>query len=126
MMTVKDQHNDRPKRYRVWIVAYRDWMPESYRDVPPEAVAIEPAERGNMSARQAARYVEAFNRAALALRRRIWAVAILVSLRYDGEPRPGQSLADTAVDSSLPAGAEHGPSLVHTHAPDRPPPRECA
>jgi len=126
MMTVTDQHNDRLGRYRVWIVAYRDWMPESYCDVPPDAVAIEPAERGTMSARQAARYVEAFNRAALALDGRIWAVAILISIRYDGEPRPGQSLAETAVESSLLAGGEDVPSTVHTGARDRRPPRECA
>ena len=126
MMTVTDQHNDRLGRYRVWIAAYRGWRPKSYCDVPPDAVAIEPAERGTMSARQAARYVEAFNRAALARDGRIWAVAILISVRYDGEPRPGQSLAETAVESSLLAGGEDVPSIVHTSARDRCPPRECA
>ena len=51
-----------PKRYRVWIAAVSDWQPQYCTDVPPTAVAIEPAEEGTMSARQAAGYIEAFNR----------------------------------------------------------------
>ena len=85
-------NDDQSTAYRVWIAAYRDWTPRSYGDVPPRATALEPAEQGTMSTRQAARYVEAFNRAALASGRPIWAVAVPVTIRWDGEPRPGQSL----------------------------------
>jgi hypothetical protein len=79
-------------RYRVWIASYKDWAPQNCRDVPPDAVASEPAEPGTMSAAQAARYVEAFNRTALARQRKLWAVALPVTLHYEGEPVPGQPL----------------------------------
>jgi hypothetical protein len=81
-----------PVCYRVWIAAYEDWQPRHCRDVPPESVALEPAEEGTMSAQQAARYVGAFNQAALARRRRVWALALPVTVRYQGEPRSGQRL----------------------------------
>jgi len=79
-------------RCRVWIVSYKDWVPQSYSGVPPDAVASEPAEPGTMSAAQAARYVEAFNRTALARQRKLWAVALPVTLHYEGDPVPGQPL----------------------------------
>ena len=89
---MNDHHRERGRRYRVWLVAYRHWQPRNCSDAPPNAVALEPAEDGTMSARRAARYVAAFNRAALGGRRRVWAVAIPVVLRYEGDPRPGQNL----------------------------------
>lgn len=80
------------RRFRVWIVRYEEWQPEDLHCVPPCAVALEPAEQGTMSGRQAALYAEAFNRAALAASRRLWAVALPVELRYEGEPRAGEVL----------------------------------
>ena len=97
-------------RFRVWIVAYRHWQPPSCSDVPPDAVALEPAEEGTLSARQAARYVQAFNRAVLGGPRRIWAVAIrVVGVRYEGEPRPGQPLPDAGGGFSLPVSRRSPP-----------------
>lgn len=98
------QNGRRPGRYRVWLAAYQHSAPQRDSDVPPDAVALKPAEPGTMSARQAARYVRAFNRAARAGGTRTWAVALPVAVRYDGEPRPGQSLADVAVRLRSPAG----------------------
>ena len=86
----------RPRRYRVWIAAYKNWQPADCHDVPPEAVVLEPAEEYAMTVDQAARYVEAFNRAALAAGRKIWAVALPVVLRYDGDPHPGLTLTAAA------------------------------
>ena len=80
-------------RYRVWIVRYESRQPDAWHDVPPGAIAVEPAERGTMSGRHARRYVEAFNRAAQAGRRKIWAVAVPVAVRYLGDPRPGETVA---------------------------------
>jgi hypothetical protein len=77
-------------RFRVWILRYDQWEPQSLRDWPPRATAVEPAEPGTMSARAAATYVEAFNRAALRACRRRWAVAVPVVVRYEGEPRAGE------------------------------------
>jgi len=84
-----------PARYRVWIASCRDC---DYRPAPPgaaaaEATALEPAEEEAMSEREAARYVEAFNRAALSARRRVRAVAMPVAVCYRGDPQPGQTLA---------------------------------
>ena len=104
-----DYYNHPSGRYRVWIAGYRDWKPEGLRDVPPDGVALEPAEKGDFSARQAARYVEAFNRAALAGGRKIWAVAVPVAVRYDGEPRPAQPLADVRIASPRLAGGTGPP-----------------
>lgn len=80
-------------QYRVWIARYEHWTPRNCRQVPPKAIAREPAEREAMSACQAARYAAAFNRAALARHRRLWAVALPVAVRFEGEPRPGEVLA---------------------------------
>ena len=46
-----------------------------------------------MSARRAARYVQAYNRVALRQGSRLWAVALPVAIRYEGEPLAGQRLA---------------------------------
>lgn len=82
----------RATRYRVWIARYQHKAPASYTQVPADAIACEPAEAETMSARQAVRYVEAFNRAALARRCRLWAVALPVEIRFEGEPCPGETI----------------------------------
>jgi hypothetical protein len=80
-------------RYRVWIVRYEGWRPSQWHDVPPDAVAVEPAEPGAMTGRRAQKYVEAFNRATQSGTRKLWAVALPVVIRYVGDPQPGESLA---------------------------------
>jgi hypothetical protein len=80
-------------RYRVWIVRYEGCRPEAWHDLPAGAIAVEPAERGSMSARRARQYVEAFNRAAQGGRQKIWAVALPVAIRYVGDPQPGQAVS---------------------------------
>jgi hypothetical protein len=113
------QSSDWPAQYRVWIAAYRNWTPRSCCDVPSHGVALEPAEMDTMSASQAARYVEAFNRAALAQDRKIWAVAILITVRYDGEPRRGQLLTKAAVEFAPASGEESPPFVAHASRCDR-------
>jgi hypothetical protein len=68
---------------------------------------LEPAEERAMSAREAADYTAAFNHAMLtgrvaarsvAHRHRpvkVWAVAVPVTLRYDGDLQPGQGLTQS-------------------------------
>jgi hypothetical protein len=77
----------------VWIVRYDGLPPANWQDVPAGAITVEPAEDGAMTVRRASRYVESFNRAALGVRRKLWAVAVPVSIRYDGDPQPGEPLA---------------------------------
>ena len=81
---------------RVWIVRYGESVPRGWHDVPPGAVAIEPAEGHAMTPRQARRYVEAFNRAALGGTQKVWAVALPVTVRYEGDARPGERLCGPA------------------------------
>lgn len=88
----------RTKGFRVWIADCGSWRPRHPRDQPPEAVALEPAEEGVLSARQAARYVKAFNRTALAQRLPVWAIALPVTVRYEGDLEPGENVA---IGSSL-------------------------
>jgi hypothetical protein len=80
------------RAFRVWITASGDWQPNDPHDIPPIATAIEPAEEGVFSACRAARYVAAFNRTALARRLRVWAVALPVVVRYEGDLEVGQHL----------------------------------
>ena len=80
-------------RCRVWIVRYGGDPPADWHDIPRDAVAMEPAERQTMSAGQARRYVEAFNRAAVGGARKVWAVALPVRPRYDGDLHPGELLS---------------------------------
>jgi len=80
-------------RFRVWIAAYDQWQPKDSGEIPPTAVALEPAEEDPMSRSRAAAYVEAFNRTALDRPGKIWAVAVPVTLRYEGDPVPGQMIA---------------------------------
>jgi hypothetical protein len=89
---MNDQYRYGAERFRVWIAVYRDWQPGHYRDLPPQAIALEPAEPGTMSARQARRYVGAFNRVALARGKKVWAVALPVAVSYRGDARPGAPL----------------------------------
>ena len=79
-------------RYRVWIVRYEGWRPGAWCDMPAGAVAVEPAEQRTMTVRQARRYVEAFNRAAQSGPRKVWAVALPVTVCYVGDPQPGEAV----------------------------------
>jgi hypothetical protein len=90
--------------YRVWIARCESWQPAHNQDIPPRAVAIRPAEPGTYSRRAAARYVEAFNRAALSRgHARVWAVAVPVTIVYEGDPRPGELLESRQSDQDAPA-----------------------
>jgi hypothetical protein len=80
-------------RCRVWIVRYEGIRPTSWHDVPAGAVAIEPAEGQAMTVRRARRYVEAFNRSALGGTQKVWAVAVPVMIRYEGDALPGEPLS---------------------------------
>jgi len=99
-----DRPPDRGARYRVWITSCGNWGSEDYGDVPPDAVAIEPAERGTMSAREAACYVRAFNRVAAVRRLKVRAVAVPVKVCYEGDPRPGGSLGVARIAGPPSAG----------------------
>jgi hypothetical protein len=90
---MNDRNRFGAERFRVWIAVYGDWQPGHLRDIPPRATALEPAEPRTMTARQARRYVGAFNRVALARGKKVWAVALPVTVSYGGDTQPGAPLA---------------------------------
>jgi len=118
---MNDRRQGRACRYRVWIVACRHGPPARCSDVPPDAIALEPAEEGTFSAAQAARYVAAFNRAVLGGHRRVWAVAVPVGgVWYEGEPRPGRPLAEVGGRGSRPVSRRCPPGPGRTSARAQP------
>jgi hypothetical protein len=83
--------------YRIWIAGYDDWQPTDWHDVPPRAIALEPAEASALSAAQARSFLEGFNTQMLRNQvlhqtRRLWAVAVPVVLRYDGDTHSGETV----------------------------------
>jgi hypothetical protein len=74
--------------FRVWLARYYDWEPCEWYEVPQDATALEPVD-GCMTADEAALFLQGFNQAMLRQPRQIWAVAIPVSVRYDGDLEPG-------------------------------------
>lgn len=75
--------------FRLWITSYADWQPRRWNEAPPVALAIEPADSETHSALEAQCFLEGFNSQMLACDRGLWAVAIPVELRYEGDPQPG-------------------------------------
>lgn len=76
-------------RFRVWLIRAGDWQPAHGLDLPPQGVAIEPACDGCLSPLEAATYVAGFNEARRQQALDVWAVAVPVRVRYDGDPTPG-------------------------------------
>lgn len=75
--------------FRVWIATYDDWRPLGWNQSPPRAVALEPVADALYSAEEAALFLEGFNTAMLECDRRIWAVAVPITVRYDGDALAG-------------------------------------
>jgi hypothetical protein len=75
--------------FRVWITRYERWRPAAWDEVPPRATAVEPADSSAMSARDAVRFLEGFNRTMLARLVPIWAIAVPVTIHYEGDLRVG-------------------------------------
>lgn len=71
--------------FRVWITRYERWRPVSWDDLPPRATAVEPADTAAMSAREAIRFLEGFNRTMLARLLPVWAIAVPVTIHYEGD-----------------------------------------
>jgi hypothetical protein len=76
--------------FHIGIVRYRDWRPESWRDVPNRDVVLHSALEGCFSARRAAAFIRGFNQTALARGVRLWAICQPVRLCYEGEFDAGE------------------------------------
>lgn len=78
--------------FRIWIARVADWNPVRWNDVPPRAIALEPVSGEFFSEEDARLIVEGFNSQMLSDGRRLWAVALAVWLRLDGDPQPGDAV----------------------------------
>ncbi|HEY2838103.1 MAG TPA: hypothetical protein VGJ26_03070 [Pirellulales bacterium] len=86
--------NDIPQEvFRIWIAEVSHWQPDSWRDLPEEAVVLELAEPRCFSSGEAMAYIEGHNRAAIGRRDHRWAVAVPVVIAYQGDPRPGERIS---------------------------------
>jgi hypothetical protein len=77
-----DPHPDAGIQYRVWILHCEPW------DLPPKAIALEPAESECFSASEARDYVAGFN-ASPDRPRALWAICVPVRMRLDRDIAPG-------------------------------------
>jgi hypothetical protein len=78
--------------FRLWIATYQDWRPARWNDAPPRAQALELVEDAAYSAEEAALFLQGFNTSMLAHDQPIWAVAVPVAVRYDGDAQVGASV----------------------------------
>jgi hypothetical protein len=90
----------RPPRllFRIWVVRYEQWRPGAWDELPPRAIAVEAAEAAPLSAPEAARFIEGFNGTMLTRRCRLWAIAVPVTIRYEGDLRVGQTVYRSRVE----------------------------
>lgn len=79
----------REPMFRLWIATYVDWRPMQWNQTPPRATAMELVEDTLFSADKAALFLEGFNRSVLHGDRPIWAVAVPITVRYEGDAQVG-------------------------------------
>lgn len=75
-----------------WGHDFVDWHPARWNEAPPRATALEPLVDAAYSATEAALFLEGFNSAMLTSDRPLWAVAVPVVLRFEGDARPGAAV----------------------------------
>jgi hypothetical protein len=110
------------QRYRLWITAYTDWHPVHWSDSPPLATALEAVDESLYTADEASLFVQGFNLAMLEKNDPIWAVAVAVTVRYEGDAQEGMPVRGHAFgpDRSTPAADEFS-SPPHVADSDPPP-----
>lgn len=82
------------ERFCVWIVGVGDWQPAHVLDMPPRALAVEPAEDRTMSAVEADVYIAGFNEKALADGSSYWALRVPVRCFVGSAIAAGQWLGE--------------------------------
>lgn len=87
-----------PALFRLWVAGYRDWHPMSWSDRPPLATAIEPLSEATYNAESAQLFLQGFNSQMLLSERGLWAVAVPVTLRFEGDLRPGDEICHSECD----------------------------
>jgi hypothetical protein len=98
-------------RFRLWVATYADGRPRHWYELPGAAIAVEPVDDALYSAAEAALFLEGFNSAVLDDPRSIWAVAVPVEVRFEGDARPGLPVRGTAFSPATPSEDE---TLINT------------
>ena len=93
--------------FRLWITTYTGRRPAQWNQAPPQATALEVVEDTLYSAEEASLFLEGFNRVMLEHDQPIWAVAVPITVRYDGDAQAGMSVLgfEFSVESSPADGA---------------------
>jgi hypothetical protein len=78
--------------FRLWITTYAGRRPTQWNQVPPRATALEVVEDTLYSAEEAALFLQGFNRVMLDYEQPIWAVAVPIAVRYEGDAQAGTSV----------------------------------
>lgn len=76
--------------FRLWIARYANWRPQGWSDTPPEATVLQPVDDAVYSAEEAAVFLQGFNSEILGHEPSLWAVAVPVTLVYQGDVQAGQ------------------------------------
>ena len=109
---MSDSSAPRSGRYRVWKVRHAtSWRPTAWDEIPPDAVAVEPAAGECLAAEEARLFLAGFNQAMLTAgplsappdevptpsvsdpELPLWAVAVPVEVEYRGDLRRGDRLS---------------------------------
>jgi len=103
-----------------WGDDLRQWRPMSWADRPPLATALEPVSDATYSAEDAQLFLEGFNSQMLRDERELWVVAVPVTLRYEGDLRPGDEIRGSEIRGSECAlSTDDARSLATTIQPDQ-------
>jgi hypothetical protein len=78
--------------FRLWIATYSGRRPARWNQAPSPATALEVVEDRLYSAEEAALLLHGFNRVMLDYDEPIWAVAVPITVRYDGDAQAGMSV----------------------------------
>jgi hypothetical protein len=92
----------------VWIAQYQNWLPDRWDAVPPRFRVLEPAVAGCLSQEAAAHWLQGFNADMLAIGKNLWAVAVAVQLRYEGDLAPGQIVGERGLVEERGIGSKQG------------------
>jgi hypothetical protein len=100
---METMHRGCEQRFRIWIASYSDWTPLRWNESPPRATALEPAADVLYTAAEAALFLEGFNSSILDTPQPIWAVAVPISVRYEGDAIVGMPLCGQNFPLAQPA-----------------------
>ncbi len=89
---MEKMHHSGGPMFRLWMATYSDWRPTHWNQSPPRATALELVEDALYSADEAALFLEGFNSSMLGDARPIWAVAVPITVCYEGDARPGRPI----------------------------------